>query len=160
IAARVHVHPPRNPAMLARAAASLDHLSGGRVELELMTGDDPEALTAMGAPHHSPAETTEALTEAVDILHTLWDANERGLARYAGKFSRLAGAQRRAPAHEIPLSLATVEPAQLWLAGERADGWSGQFAGCGIEVTESGTEVLAASNRVIDEAAVAAGRDP
>src|SRR5919197_5628252 len=57
--------PLRPPAVLARAAASLDLLSGGRFELGLGGGAFWDAIEAMGGPHRSPRETREALREAI-----------------------------------------------------------------------------------------------
>lgn len=85
-AATVHVQispnvvnlPLRPPAVLARAAASLDLLSGGRVELGLGAGAFPEGVAAMGGPRRSPRESVEALTEAVQVIRQVWDADARG----------------------------------------------------------------------------------
>ena len=153
VAANVHALPLRDPAMLARAAASLDHLSGGRVELGLGAGADGEAVEAMGGPRRSPAGAVDALSEAIDVVHGLWVVGERGPARYDGRFYRLKGARQAAPAHEIPMIVGATEPGTLRLIGAKADGWSATFAALG-------GDGLAAGNRTIDEAARAAGRDP
>lgn len=120
----------RDPAMLARAAASLDHLSGGRVELGLAGGDEPDRVA-----------------EAIDVVHALWNAGERGLARYDGTFYRLAGARKAAPAHEIPVTVRGSGADLLRVIGAKADGWSG-------------TDGHLAASRIIDDAARAAGRAP
>ena len=64
--------PLRPPAMLAKAAASLDVLSGGRVELGLGAGAFWEGITAMGGPSRSRAEAVGALEEAIQIIRALW----------------------------------------------------------------------------------------
>ena len=80
--------------MLARAVASLDRLSGGRVDLGLGAGAFGEAVAAMGGPRRRPGEAVEALDEAIAVLRELWDTETRGGVRLAGMHYRLEGAKR------------------------------------------------------------------
>ncbi|QJY47411.1 LLM class flavin-dependent oxidoreductase [Pseudonocardia broussonetiae] len=133
-----------NPAVLARSAASLDHLSGGRVVLVL------------GPVAH---DHTGAVAEVIDVVRALWDVDERGLARYDGRHHHLRGAQRAAPAHDVPIVVAGSTPEVLELAGAQADGWSGDHADLCSEGLR-GPEGLRLAHLALDAAARAAGRDP
>src|ERR671914_1296248 len=59
--------PLRPPAVLARAAASLGLLSGGRFELGLGAGGFWDAIEAMGGPRKAPGDAVDALSEGIDI---------------------------------------------------------------------------------------------
>ncbi|MPZ27994.1 MAG: LLM class flavin-dependent oxidoreductase [Micromonosporaceae bacterium] len=144
--------PLRPPAVLARAAASLDLLSGGRAELGLGAGGFWDAIAGMGGPRRKPAEAVAALAEAIHVIRSLW-APGRGV-RYDGSHYRLAGAKPGPqPAHPIGIWLGAYRRRMLQLTGRAADGWlpSAPYAP---------PEELAMMNRTIDEAATEAGRDP
>ena len=65
--------PLRSPAVLARSVASLDLLSGGRVELGLGAGAFWDAIEAMGGRRLEPGQAVEALAEAIEIIRQVWD---------------------------------------------------------------------------------------
>ncbi|RJL33105.1 LLM class flavin-dependent oxidoreductase [Bailinhaonella thermotolerans] len=144
--------PLRQPAVLAKTAASLDLLSGGRFELGLGAGAFWDAIEAYGGPRRTPGEARRALAEAIEVIRRIWGA-ERGL-RFEGEHYRLAGAQPGPrPAHPIGIWLGAGGPKTLELTGRAADGWvpSSSWAP---------PERLPGLNAVIDEAARAAGREP
>jgi alkanesulfonate monooxygenase SsuD/methylene tetrahydromethanopterin reductase-like flavin-dependent oxidoreductase (luciferase family) len=146
--------PLRPPAVLARAAASLDLLSGGRFELGLGAGAFWDAIEAMGGPNRSRGGAIAALSEAIDIIRAVWDATERGGVRVDGEHYRVWGAKRGPePAHDISIWLGAYKPRMLRLIGEKADGWLPSYAYMEDRGLERG-------NRTIDDAAIAAGRDP
>jgi len=155
LAGDVHNLPLRPPAVLARAAASLDLLTGGRVALGLGTGGFWDAMVSMGEERRTPAEAVSALAEAIGVIRDIWDTDTRGGIYRDGEFYRLAGAQRGpAPAHPIPIWLGAYKPRMLRLVGTAADGWLpslGRF--------DSPT-ALGDGNARIDEAAIASGREP
>jgi alkanesulfonate monooxygenase SsuD/methylene tetrahydromethanopterin reductase-like flavin-dependent oxidoreductase (luciferase family) len=147
--------PLRPPAVLARAAASLDLLSGGRVELGLGAGGFWDAIEAMGGRRLSPGQAVDALDEAIDVIRGVWDAGNREPLRIDGTYYQLHGAKRGpAPAHPIGIRLGAYKPRMLRLIGRKADGWLPTLAYL------DSVQALADGNAVIDEAAHEAGRDP
>jgi alkanesulfonate monooxygenase SsuD/methylene tetrahydromethanopterin reductase-like flavin-dependent oxidoreductase (luciferase family) len=144
--------PLRHPAMLAKAAASIDLLSGGRFELGLGAGSFWDAIAAMGGPRRPPGQAVEALEEAVGLLRLLW--SDRPSARFEGRHYRVVGLKPGpAPAHPIGIWVGAFGPRMLRLIGRLADGWvpSSPYAP---------PERLAAAQARIDDAAADAGRDP
>jgi alkanesulfonate monooxygenase SsuD/methylene tetrahydromethanopterin reductase-like flavin-dependent oxidoreductase (luciferase family) len=146
--------PLRPPAVLARAAASLDLLSGGRFDLALGAGAFWDAIEAMGGPRRSPGEAVDALGEAIDIIRAVWDVSAPGGVRVDGEYYRVHGAKRGPePAQDIEIWLGGYKPRMLRLTGTKADGWLPSLP----YMQERGLE---RGNRIIDEAAAEAGRDP
>lgn len=146
--------PLRMPAVLARAAASLDLLSGGRFELGLGAGGFWDGIEAMGGPRRTPREALQALGEAIDVIRAIWDPAEGGGVFVDGEHYRVRGAKRGPePAHDIQIWIGGYKPGMLRLIGERADGWLPSWP----YLLEGGLE---RGNATIDEAAAAAGRDP
>jgi hypothetical protein len=154
LAANVTNLPLRPPAVLARSVASLDLLSGGRVELGLGAGAFWEAIEAMGGRRLPGGQGLRALEEAIDVIRQIWDADARGGVRVDGEFHRVVGAKRGpAPAHDVGIWLGAYKSRMLALTGRKADGWLPSHA-----YLQPGD--LAAGNAVIDDAAREAGRSP
>lgn len=148
--------PLRQPAGLARAAASLDRLTGGRVELGLGAGGFWDAIEAMGGPRRSPGEAVTALEEAIDVIRQVWDADSRGGVRVEGEHYRVRGAKRGpAPAHDIGIWVGAYGPRMLRLTGRLGDGWLPSLG-----YLKGGPADLDRMNEQIDEGAAAAGREP
>ncbi|PZF81209.1 LLM class flavin-dependent oxidoreductase [Jiangella anatolica] len=154
LAGNVHPLPLRPPAVLARAAAGLDVLSGGRFELALGAGGYWDAIEAMDGPRRTPGEAVEALEEAIAIVRATWAVDEPGGVRVDGRHHRVAGTARGPrPAHAMELWLGAYGPRMLRLTGRLADGWLPS-----LPALKPGA--LATGNKIVDEAAAAAGRDP
>ncbi|XRQ09082.1 LLM class flavin-dependent oxidoreductase, partial [Actinomadura welshii] len=148
--------PLRQPAVLARAAADLDLLSGGRLDLALGAGAFWDAIEAMGGRRLSPGQAVDALGEAIDIIRGMLDAGDDTPLHYAGEHYRVDGAARGPlPLHHIPIWVGGAKPRMLQLIGRKADGWLPSIGPGRLD--PSG---LAHGNALIDEAAAAAGRDP
>jgi len=114
--------PLRPPAVMAKAAASLDVLSGGRFELGLGAGGIPDVIAGFGGPRRAPGESVEALEEAIDVIRLLWSA-ERSVS-FDGRYYRLDGARPGPhPAHPIGIWVGAFKPRMLRLVGRKADGW-------------------------------------
>jgi len=146
--------PMRPPTVLARSAASLDILSGGRLELALGAGAFWDAIEAMGGPRRSPAEAVEALDEAIQIIRATWDPDTPGGVRVKGEHYRVNGAKRGPkPPHDIGIWLGAYKPRMLRLVGRVADGWLPS-----VPYLKPGQ--LTEGNAIIDEAAAEAGRSP
>src|SRR3954464_6667213 len=106
--------PLRPPAVMAKAAASLDVLSGGRFELGLGAGGFPDVIAGMGGPRRTPGESVEALGEAIDVIRLMW-SGERAVS-FEGSHYRLDGARPGPrPAHRIGLWLGAFRPRMLRL---------------------------------------------
>ncbi len=144
--------PLRPPAMLAKAAATLDLLSNGRVELGLGAGGFWPAIQAMGGPARTTGESVSALEEAIEVIRLVWSGG-RGL-RFDGRFYQLAGLNAGPPpAHPIGIWLGAYKPRMLALTGRSADGWVPSLG-------HLKPEDMGEANARIDDAARAAGRDP
>jgi alkanesulfonate monooxygenase SsuD/methylene tetrahydromethanopterin reductase-like flavin-dependent oxidoreductase (luciferase family) len=143
--------PLRPPALMAKTAASLDLLSGGRFELGMGAGAFWDAIEAYGGPRRTPGAALAALDEAIEVIRKVW-SGERNL-RFAGTHYSLAGAQSGpVPAHDLGIWLGVYGPRALRLCGRVADGWVPSFRG---EVA-----ALADMTALLDNAAAEAGRDP
>jgi alkanesulfonate monooxygenase SsuD/methylene tetrahydromethanopterin reductase-like flavin-dependent oxidoreductase (luciferase family) len=146
--------PLRPPAVLAKAAATLDLLSGGRFELGIGAGGFLDAAHAMGAPALSPGDSLAALEEGVAVMRSMWTGERRGL-RFDGRYYQLGGVHPGpTPAHAIQVWIGSNKPRALALTGRVADGWVSPL------MSYKPPREAAEGNRAIDRVARAAGRDP
>jgi alkanesulfonate monooxygenase SsuD/methylene tetrahydromethanopterin reductase-like flavin-dependent oxidoreductase (luciferase family) len=144
--------PLRGPAMIAKQAASLDVLSGGRFELGLGAGAFWEPIRAMGGPVRSGGEALKSLEEAIEIIRLFW-SGERSIS-FAGEHYAVKGLHPGPPpVHEIGIWLGVGKPKALALTGRLADGWV-------PSLSWATPDLVPGMQRRIDEAATAAGRDP
>src|SRR5256714_14125396 len=144
--------PLRPPAVMAKAAASLDVLSGGRFELGLGAGGLPGPIATIGGPRRTPGEAVEALDEAIDGIRLMW-SSERSVS-FEGAHYRLDDARPGPrPVHPIGIWVGAFKPRMMRLVGRKADGWLPSLGVLTREEQRGG-------NERIDAAAEKAGRDP
>ena len=137
------------PVLLAKQFATVDVLSGGRLDVGLGVGWSVEEFIATGADRSTRGRQAE---EAIPLLRRLWadDVVEHEGEFYAVPRSRLAPkpVQRPGP----PILLGGSAPVALRRAGRLADGW--------VSSSRATREEIGAAIRTVRAAAVAAGRDP
>jgi alkanesulfonate monooxygenase SsuD/methylene tetrahydromethanopterin reductase-like flavin-dependent oxidoreductase (luciferase family) len=144
--------PLRPPAMLAKAAASLDVLSGGRVEMGVGAGAFWDAVQAMDGPRRSPGEAVRSVEEAIKVMRLVW--SEERSVRFDGEIYSLKGMRPGPhPAHEIKIWVGAYGPRMLALIGRLADGWIPSLG-------YSSPERIPAMQQRIDEGAKEVGRKP
>jgi alkanesulfonate monooxygenase SsuD/methylene tetrahydromethanopterin reductase-like flavin-dependent oxidoreductase (luciferase family) len=144
--------PLRLPAVLAKHAASLDVVSGGRFELGLGAGGFWDAIAAMGGPRRAPGEAIDALEEAMHIIKAFW-SGERAISFEGQHYSVKGLHPGEPPPHPIGIWLGLGKPRGLALAGRLGDGWVPSLGW-------ATPDLVPEMSRHIDEAAVAAGREP
>jgi alkanesulfonate monooxygenase SsuD/methylene tetrahydromethanopterin reductase-like flavin-dependent oxidoreductase (luciferase family) len=144
--------PLRPPAMRAKQAASLDLLSGGRLELGLGAGAFWDGIAAYGGPRRTPGEAYGAFKDALHILQGMWQSDGRSFT-YEGDYYQVRDAKPGpSPAHPIRLWVGASGPRMLRLIGRMAGGLI-------VSYNRIKPERLSELNSRIDEGAAEAGRD-
>ncbi|MET7607957.1 LLM class flavin-dependent oxidoreductase [Streptomyces avermitilis] len=113
----------RHPALLAVAAATVDQVSEGRLELGLGAGGADLAFTQYGIEQPPVSERLARLDEACRIVRALWDG---GPVDFAGEHYvlRAAHLNPRAVQRRVPLVIGGAGPRMLRVAAEHADVWN------------------------------------
>ena len=143
--------PLRPPVVLAKSAATLDLLTGGRVELGLGAGAFWDAIEAAGGVRRTPKEAVDALIEAIAVIRGFWAG---GSLRFEGEHYPVSGLHAGPkPAHDIPIWLGAYGPRMMRVTGQLADGWVPSMGYADPPALPDLTERL-------DDAAVSAGRAP
>jgi F420-dependent oxidoreductase-like protein len=141
-----------HPSMLARHAAAVDVLSGGRLELGVGAGWHDREHQAFGIPYPRVGERIKRLDEAVQVIYALW---KDGPARFAGRYYRLDGAvgwPKPFQRPRIPMVIGGRGPRVLEVIARHADEWNCAGSRPPADVRAL-TEVLEAACQRI-------GRDP
>lgn len=151
IASRVLGVPYRRPAVVAKAAESLQRLSGGRLILGLGGGYADDEIAALGGPVPSPRTKVDGMADAIEIMRRAW--TESGVTYHGRVHSVDALTIEPKPDQPIPIWLGTYGNRALAATGRLADGW---IPSLGFAGPARVPELL---DR-IRTAAVAAGRAP
>jgi alkanesulfonate monooxygenase SsuD/methylene tetrahydromethanopterin reductase-like flavin-dependent oxidoreductase (luciferase family) len=146
--------PLRPPAVLAKAAATLDLITGGRVELGLGTGAFWDGIASYGGPVREAGEAVDALEEAMKVTRAIWQRPSTSGVTLPGEHYALHDAKAGpAPAHDIGIWLGAIGPRMQRLTGTHADGWI-------VSTGYIPPERVPAMQATIDRAARESGREP
>lgn len=140
----------RHPALLAKEAVTVDHVSHGRLELGIGTGWVEFEHVMFGLRYPGAAERVSRYAEAVQIVDALL---RQDVTSFAGQHYRLQDAPfrpRPVQRPRLPLTLAAHSPKMLGIIAPFADRWNSM--GSPEEMRERGQR--------LDEACAAIGRDP
>jgi len=140
----------RHPAVLAKAAVTIDHVSGGRMELGLGIGWHEAECAAYGIPFPSLRERLDRLEESARIIRLLFDEDT---VTFHGRYYHLRDAHCEPhPLHRPRLWIGGMgEKRLLRIVAERADGWNVPFIS---------PETFAQKNAVLTQWCEHVGRDP
>ncbi|HEU5194985.1 MAG TPA: LLM class F420-dependent oxidoreductase [Methylomirabilota bacterium] len=142
----VLVLPYHNPIRLAKTAATLDVLSGGRLILGVGVGAIEGEMEAMGTPFKQRGAFTD---EAIAVMRELWTSET---PRFDGRFSHFAGMpfSPKPVQRPIPITIGGASPAAIRRAARSGDGW---------QPLGLSPDALATAMGTLREEARACGRD-
>ena len=145
----VYVTPLHNPVHLAKSLATLDQLSGGRLEVGVGTGGRSRMFSAFGV---EPDRFVARFTEGLRLMKALWTEPQ---VTFDGQFWQLESARMEPKPFQKPhppIWFGGSHPAALRRAVRLGDG----FFGAGSSTTAQFVEQM----KVVREALTEAGRDP
>src|SRR5215469_6557063 len=142
----------RHPAVLAKAAVTVDHLSGGRLEFGLGAGWAENEHTMLGLPFGTRGDRADWLEEACEVIWSLWTQQRTS---FDGKHYKLAGAIAEPKPVQRPHPPIWIggsgRQRNLRIAARYADVWNA--AGGSVEE-------VAEVSAVLDQRCAEIGRDP
>lgn len=140
----------RHPALLAKEAVTVDHISGGRLELGLGAGWYAPEHVHFGIPFPEPPELVERFRESVEVIDLLL---RQDVTSYDGKYVQLKDVPfRPGPIQKPrpPLTLGAHKRKMMKIVARHADRWNSHGT-----VAE-----MRARNVLLDEECAAIGRKP
>ena len=142
----VIILPQRQTALVAKQAAEVDLLSGGRLRLGVGIGWNAVEYEALGEQFGNRGKRS---SEQIELLRRLWSEQT---VSFDGDFHRVTGAGiAPLPQREIPVWIGAASPPGYRRAGRLADGWFPMFPP---------GPALDEARAVVEQAAIDAGRDP
>src|SRR5437870_3443722 len=140
----------RHPAVVAKMAAQVDIISGGRLLLGLGAGWQENEHQAYGIPFHTMRERLERLDEACQVMKSLWTQRR---SHFTGRYYQLSDAPLEPKPVQMPHPELMVggggERITLRIVARHADHWN----------VWGGPEVLARKSAILEEHCAAVGRD-
>ncbi len=144
LATGILIQPQRNPVVLAKEVATLDHLSGGRVQLGVGVGWLEEEFDAIGIPFTERGRRTD---DGIAAMRALWSQDQ---ATYEGEFTSFTRLHLPAPPGRWHRARAHRRPHARWRRGGRVASATGSSrrraatrssAGCSMLVRRTGRGV-------------------
>jgi alkanesulfonate monooxygenase SsuD/methylene tetrahydromethanopterin reductase-like flavin-dependent oxidoreductase (luciferase family) len=154
--------PLHNPAILARQALTVDHISHGRLELGLgagVSGKIDPVHSMIGIEDWSPPERVARLREAVEIIDQCL-CNK--VTTYEGKYYRVKNAMMAPPPIQKPrppITIAAMGQSMLKLAARYADTWN-SIGGSWNDSPKTKLQNIQRRNEVLDDYCEKIGRKP
>lgn len=146
--------PLRLPAMIAKEAATLDQVSGGRLLLGLGAGASDDGIIDMGGPDlHEKGAKFRAFTDALHIVRGLWESEGQPFTYDGSEFSVQDVRFGPVPEHRLPIITGSMGPQSLRLTAKLADGIS-------LSTSYVPAERLPWFRSQLDQGAAEFGRDP
>lgn len=141
----------RHPAVVAKMAAQVDIISGGRLLLGLGAGWQENEHEAYGIPFYTMRERLERLDEACHVMKSLWT---QARSNFKGRYYQLSDAPLQPKAVQTPHPELMIggggEKMTLRTVARHGSHWN----------VWGGPKVLAHKGRILDEHCAKEGRDP
>jgi F420-dependent oxidoreductase-like protein len=141
----------RHPAVVAKMAAQVDIISGGRLLLGLGAGWQENEHAAYGIPFHTMRERLDRLDEACEVIRSLWTQRR---SNFTGRYYQLSDAPLDPKPVQTPHPELMIggggERVTLRIVAKHADRWN----------VWGGPNVVARKGAILDEHCAAVGRDP
>lgn len=141
----------RNPAVLAKIAVTLDHMSDGRLEFGIGAGWHENEHQGYGLDFPRPGARVEMLDEALTVIRRLWTEDT---VSHRGRFFTLdeaLGNPKPLQSPHPPIVIGGVKPKMLRVVARHADEWN---------APGQGAQEWAATSAALDEACGEVGRNP